>query len=201
MRVPSDRSDKSPTDARAVFLLGIVFMAVAVLTMLLGVSDVPGDIHACSSRSPFVSVARGLLILYWVNCLLGLVYLALVARWWFAERRPWSRTNALSFSRTAWAGIAAWQDATVRVLHDLRRLRQLRPIVRANYLGHALLWTSVILSTVILALAFGTCSTCPSGWDGRCTGALGSVCASSLVGLMYYDLRVKFTSTAAIVLE
>lgn len=201
MRVPNGRSDKSPTDARTVFLLGIVFIAVAVLTMLLGVSKLPGDIHACSSRPPFVSAARGLLVLYWVNCFLGLVYIALVGRWWFAERRPWSRTNAISFSRTAWAGMAAWQDATIRVLYDLRRLRQLRPIVRASYLGHALLWSSTILSTAILAFAFGTCASCPSGWDGRCTGALGSVCASMFIGLIYYDLRVKFTTAAAIAIE
>jgi len=196
MRSGVQPRSQAAKDAKAVFILGAVFMCVGAISLVLGLNDTVSNLSYCLNGAgrngpPFLRIASAL---YWVSFVSGCTYVAMFLAWWARRGRPWREINDIAFSRIAWAGRRAWDDSLLKVLRSFGS-PDVGPHRRLVLMWHVALATATTTSSGILLYILLTCDRCPSTWSGTCIGSAAGAAASAFLLVIYYDLRIKFRSS------
>lgn len=185
---PSSDQNDLPSDRLAVFILGLFFFTMSGIVLLSNVVAVRGDLHVCRGPSGSLTVE----ISYWLNLAAGSFYIVQFALWWIGSRRPWDRPNPIAFSRQAWSGNKAWNDAIEKIGAAWRNDRLQLPSLFV-LASNALAITIVIVTSAFLIGQLLACGSCPSRIDGKCMATIGAIAGSAGLMLVYYDMRIKFS--------
>lgn len=180
--------------ARSLFFLEATFIVGATVLMIAARTDVLSDLASCTASDSGAwlgAVGSWAKWIYYANLATGFVYVTLFGKWWISRPKPWRDSNTTAFSAVAWAGHKAWTTAISETVHMLPALLS-SARKRWSVVMQFGLFVVNISSLFALGLVLARCERCMSHWSGGCFSTFGSIAASTLSLILYYDLRVKF---------
>ncbi len=180
-------------DAKVAFALSTLFLALFLMVMLSYLGQLPEYLASCASNGTFAEIGsnRDLEVLYWVNVGCSFAYVALFLAWWLRVGRPWQRSSETAFSREAWAGLRAWQEAEASLLSTIRT-GHYSAIGLIRFVALLALAITTILTAGVMAYVLMDCNNCHSEWRGRCTPVIAGAVAGVGMMFMYTEIRIKF---------
>jgi hypothetical protein len=191
-----DERTRATGEARTIFRVYAVLMALFAGGMFFGHRDVVTDVQACAPTGDWLSMTGaewGRLLVY-ANLGAGSAWIMLFTQWW-RRGKPWTQLHPLIASKVAWAGLNVW-ETTVRTWLSRTGDETDGGLPRTVLLGYGALVFVTCVTALVPIFWLMTCATCPTGWDGGCTASAGGPAGSLLAMIMYCDARMKFTVPA-----
>lgn len=185
-----------PREGMDLFIIeaGIIVLGASVHFQWF--SDVLSDLQHCWPSRPIVGTDLDMLVwLYWGHAVAYWIYLAMFVFWLTRHWPPWATKNPDFFTPTGRNMRKAWDEATARVLAVMRNsgavtMTRLRYMLECGFAT----WTSI--SSLALMILVQACDHCPSDLLGDCTARVGTVAVGLGTVALYYDLRIKFGTSA-----
>jgi hypothetical protein len=185
--------DRTRRDAIWSFWIGAGFILMGAVILCIGAQGTARDLVSCVQACETASDMKSLWAfrLYWVSIGTGVLYLLLFGGWLARHWKPWKTINLITFSRVAWAGQKAHDQAWREVMHTVRDPGT-AALTRVRYLAHLLLAGLTLALAGGLTIFINRCEACPSVWDDNCISSAATTAAVAGIMAFYYDMRIKF---------